>query len=74
MTAHRKQVFDVRKPLTPHTAIRVGAYENGALVQVIPCSDETEASAIGKALEAQGFQVRLRAGASLPETLAGDSE
>jgi hypothetical protein len=58
----------------PTAQIRVGAYEQGELQIVIPCSSEREATGIGKALESQGYVVRIRSGATMPATLADESE
>jgi hypothetical protein len=58
----------------PIAQIRLGCYENGELVKTIPCYTETEAIACGKALEAQGYIVRIRSGATMPATLADESE
>lgn len=58
----------------PARQIRIGAYANGELVFSTACHDEREAQAIGKALESQGYIVRLRTGASLPATLSDESK
>jgi hypothetical protein len=66
------------KPFTstprPIAQIRLGCYENGELVKTIPCYTEAEAIACGKALELQGYIVRIRSGATMPATLADESE
>lgn len=67
---HRTPPFDDSLPVHGKPVIRVGAYANGELQIVIPCTTDREAIGIGKALESQGFQVRRREGASLPLTLA----
>jgi hypothetical protein len=65
------------KPFTriprPVAQIRLGCYENGELVKTIPCYTEAEAIACGKALELQGYIVRIRSGATMPATLADES-
>jgi hypothetical protein len=72
MTTHSTKPF-TRTP-RPIAQVRLGAYKNSELVKTIPCYSESEATACGKALEAQGFVVRIRVGATLPDTLADESE
>lgn len=58
----------------PRPQIRLGAYKDKRLQIEIPCSCEREATACGAALEAQGYEIRIRTGARLPDSIEGESE
>lgn len=58
----------------PKPVYRLGAYKNKLLQIEIPCACEREAAACGKALEVQGYEIRIRAGATLPDSIEGESD
>lgn len=69
---------ETRYPFTstpkPNPVFWLGAYKNGLLRKEIPCYTEHEAKACGAALVAQEYEIRIRTGARLPDSIEGENE